>query len=146
MPSLGSVAGTLGHYQATVGAARQDWAATHRATLVAFLRAYRKAVAWMVAPAHKDAAIAILHDEMPSLDPAMLGRVYALVVDPRDGIERDLAIDPAGAAMVLTLRARYAAAARPGAGLAPLCRSRLSHAASSEARAEHARPPRPPPR
>lgn len=106
---LESVAGTLGHYQATVGAVRQDWAASHRATMVAFLKAYRKSVAWMAEPAHKDAAIGLLHDEMPSLDRPTLDRVLALLLNRREGIERDLAIDPAGAAEVLSLRARYAA-------------------------------------
>ncbi len=111
--TLATVAGTLGHYEGLVGAARQEWAGARRTTVVAFLRGYRDAVTWLVAPEHKDASIAILHQEMASLDPAMLGRIYALIVDPRNGIARDLAIDPAGAEMVLTLRARYASPARP---------------------------------
>ena len=106
--ALGTVAGTLGHYQATIAAVRQGWAQAHGATLVAFLRAYREAVAWLVAPEHKDASIAILHEEMATLDPANLGRIYALLADPQHGIDRDLGIDPEGAAMVLSLRARYA--------------------------------------
>jgi ABC-type nitrate/sulfonate/bicarbonate transport system substrate-binding protein len=111
---LASVAGTLGHYQATAAAVRESWAKVHSTTLVAFLRGYREAVAWLVASGHKDAAIAILHQEMPDLDPAKLGRIYALLLDPKQGVERNLAIDPKGAAMVLSLRARYAApAARP---------------------------------
>jgi len=111
---LGTVAGTLGPYQATVGAVREDWAKDHRATLVAFLKAYRAAVAWVVAPAHKHAALAILHQEMPSLDQATLARVLTLLLNRRDGVARDLAINPKGAAEVLSLRQRYAApAARP---------------------------------
>jgi ABC-type nitrate/sulfonate/bicarbonate transport system substrate-binding protein len=109
--ALASVAGTLGHYQATVGAVRRNWAASHRAAMVAFLKAYRQAVAWVVAPANKDAALAILHDEMPSLDRPALARVLAILVDPRSGISRSLAIDPKGAAEVLSLRAKYAAPA-----------------------------------
>lgn len=107
--ALGTVAGTLGHYQATVGALRLGWGQAHRATVTAFLRGYRDAIAWIVAPEHKDAATAILHEAMPDLAPAQLGRVMALLVDPHEGMERDLAIDPDGAAMVLSLRARYAA-------------------------------------
>jgi ABC-type nitrate/sulfonate/bicarbonate transport system substrate-binding protein len=111
---LASVAGTLGHYQATAAAVRESWAKAHAATLVAFLRGYREAVAWLVAPAHKDGSIAILHQEMPDLEPAKLERIYALLLNPKEGIERNLAIDPKGAAMVLTLRARYASpAAKP---------------------------------
>lgn len=109
---LASVAGTLGHYQATAAAVRQSWAKAHGATLVAFLRGYREAVAWLVAPAHKAASTGILHAEMPELDPAKLDRIYARLIDRKEGIARNLAIDPAGAATVLRLRARYAA---PGA-------------------------------
>jgi ABC-type nitrate/sulfonate/bicarbonate transport system substrate-binding protein len=109
---LGSVAGTLGHYQATAAAVRESWAKAHGDTLVAFLRGYRDSVAWLAAPAHQDGATAILHQEMPELDPAKLAPIYRRLLDRKDGIERDLAIDPKGAAMVLRLRARYAA---PGA-------------------------------
>ena len=105
---LASVAGTLGHYQATAAAVRQSWAKAHGATLIAFLKGYRESVAWLVAPANKEAAIAILHQEMPDLDPQKLGRIYALLIDRKEGIERNLAIDPQGAATVLRLRARYA--------------------------------------
>ncbi len=113
--ALATVAGTLGHYQATVAAARQSWAGAHRAALVDFLRGYGDAVAWLVAPEHKDASGAILHAEMPDLPAASLGRVVAQLIDPSGGIERDLAVDPAGAQMVLDLRARYAVPARPAA-------------------------------
>jgi ABC-type nitrate/sulfonate/bicarbonate transport system substrate-binding protein len=112
--TLATVAETLGPYQATVAAVRESWAKAHPALVVSFVRAYREAVRWLVAPAHKEGAIAILHQELPDLDAAQLARVYALMTDPRQGISRTLAIDPRGAAMVLTLRARYAApAARP---------------------------------
>ncbi|HXQ51691.1 MAG TPA: ABC transporter substrate-binding protein [Stellaceae bacterium] len=111
---LATVAQTLGHYQATAAAVRESWAKEHPAILVSFLRGYRESVRWMVAPKNKDASIAILHGELPDLDAAKLARIYALLTDPKQGIARDLAIDPKGAAMVLTLRARYAApAAKP---------------------------------
>jgi ABC-type nitrate/sulfonate/bicarbonate transport system substrate-binding protein len=114
--ALATVAGTLGHYQATVAAVRQGWARTHGETIVNFLRAYREAVSWLVMPAHKEAAIAILHEEMPNLDPSKLGRIHALLVDPRQGVDRDLGVDAKGAAMVLRLRARYAPAGAVPAG------------------------------
>lgn len=104
---LETVAGTLGHYQAGVAAVREGWAKAHRPTLRKFLAAYRDAVGWLFAPAHKAAAIAILRQELPDLDDAALDRIDGRIVDRREGIERDLAIDPKGAAMVLALRARY---------------------------------------
>jgi ABC-type nitrate/sulfonate/bicarbonate transport system substrate-binding protein len=111
---LASVAGTLGHYQATAAGVRESWAKAHEATLVGFLKGYRKSVAWLLAPKHKDEATAILHQEMPDLDQAKLVRIYALLTDRKEGVERSLAMNPKGTEMVLTLRARYG-----GGGAAP---------------------------
>jgi NitT/TauT family transport system substrate-binding protein len=44
----------------TVWGANTAWAAAHRDTLVAFVRDYRRAVAWLYDPAHKQQAIDIL--------------------------------------------------------------------------------------
>jgi NitT/TauT family transport system substrate-binding protein len=44
----------------TVWGANTTWAAAHRDTLVAFVRDYRRAVAWLYDPAHKQQAIDIL--------------------------------------------------------------------------------------
>jgi ABC-type nitrate/sulfonate/bicarbonate transport system substrate-binding protein len=106
--ALTTVAKTLGHYNATVMAARQSWAKTHDTEIVAFVRGTRDAVQWLVAPAHRAAAIAILHEKIPSLDASKLDRIYALLTDPKQGIYRNLAIDRRGAQTVLDLRARYA--------------------------------------
>jgi len=111
--ALATVAHTLSHYQATVAATQRSWAGSHRITVVNFLHGYGDAVTWLVAPEHKDAVIDILHQEMPTLAVGSLGRIAAQLMDPREGIARDLAIDPAGAQMVLDLRAKYAEPARP---------------------------------
>ncbi len=93
---------------------RRGWAKEHAATLVAFIKGYRNATRWFVAPAHKDAAIALLRQEMPNVAEPQLARIYALLADRRTGLSRDLALDQAGAKVVLDLRQRYAApAARP---------------------------------
>jgi ABC-type nitrate/sulfonate/bicarbonate transport system substrate-binding protein len=115
--ALATVAGTLGHYQGTVGAVRESWARAHGAELARFIEAYRKSVAWMRAPAHKDAALALMQEKMPQVAQAELPRILALLAGP-GGVARNLRIDPAGAKMVLDLRARYAApAARPAHAL-----------------------------
>jgi ABC-type nitrate/sulfonate/bicarbonate transport system substrate-binding protein len=112
--ALETVAGRFGHYAATVAAVRRGWAKEHAATLVAFIKGYRNATRWFVAPAHKDAALALLHQEMPSVAEPQLARIYALLADRRTGLSRDLALDQAGAKVVLDLRQRYAApTARP---------------------------------
>lgn len=104
---LETVEGTLGHYQAGVAAVRAGWARDHAATLEKFVAGYREATAWLLVPAHKVDAVAILHQEMPDFSDTALAGMYERIIDPKEGIERDLAIDPQGAAMVLTLRTRY---------------------------------------
>jgi len=117
--ALETVVRQLGHYEGTVGAVRQSWAKDHRATLAAFIKAYRQSSRWFVAPAHKADAIALLHAQMPDVAEAELPRIYALLVDRHAGLSRDLAIDRAGSKVVLDLRARYAPpAARPAHPLA----------------------------
>jgi ABC-type nitrate/sulfonate/bicarbonate transport system substrate-binding protein len=104
---LETVAGTLGHYQALVAAVRESWAKAHRGALQSFVDGYREGVRWVLVPAHKQDALAILRQEMPDLPAPALDRVYARLVDRREGMQRSLAVDPKGAAMVLALRARY---------------------------------------
>lgn len=117
--ALETVVRQLGHYEGTVGAVRQSWAKDHGAALAAFIKAYRQSSRWFVAPAHKAEAIALLHEQMPEVAAAELPRIYALLVDRREGLSRDLAIDRAGSKVVLDLRARYAApSARPAHPLA----------------------------
>ncbi len=117
--ALETVAGRLGAFDATVGAVRQSWAKDHAATLVGFIKAYRESTRWFLAPAHKAAAIALLHQEMPDVPEAQLPRIYSLLADRHQGLSRDLVLDRAGAKRVLDLRQHYAApAARPAHPLA----------------------------
>jgi ABC-type nitrate/sulfonate/bicarbonate transport system substrate-binding protein len=110
--ALTTVAASLGHYLGNVVAARQGWDAGHRAALQAFLRGMSDAVAWMYAGRNRARAIAILHQEMPTLDARNLDRVYAALVNSRQGLIRNGALDPEGARTVLSLRAKYSGAAQ----------------------------------
>ncbi|MGH7090014.1 MAG: ABC transporter substrate-binding protein [Stellaceae bacterium] len=111
---LETVEGTLGHYQAGVAAVREGWAKSHAKTLRTFVAGYREAVAWLLKPEHKTEAVAILHQAVPNLDDAALGKIYERIIDPKEGLSRDLEIDPKGAQMVLTLRQRYGSGAAHG--------------------------------
>jgi ABC-type nitrate/sulfonate/bicarbonate transport system substrate-binding protein len=110
--ALTTVAATLGAYNATVAAAQESWARAHKADLIGFLRGYRDALQWLLAPEHHAAVIAILKREMPNLAEDKLERIFALLTDAKEGFHRDLAIDPAGAKTVLDLRSRYASPPR----------------------------------
>ncbi|NMM28911.1 MAG: ABC transporter substrate-binding protein [Glaciimonas sp.] len=52
-------------YPGPVAAARRDWAASHEEPLLRFVRAYRKAFAWIADQGNRDAAIKIACDRLP---------------------------------------------------------------------------------
>lgn len=106
--ALTTVTQVLGPYAANVAAVRQGWAQSHRAALAGFLSGYRDGLDWMLAPPHRQAAIAILHEGMPALPAAMLVPVFDEMAAPRTGLQRDPLVDPKAAQTVLSLRATYA--------------------------------------
>ena len=107
---LASASDVLARYQGSVGAVRREWAREHRDVVIAFIRAYVGAVDWLADPSHRDAAIAILLDRMPSLTTQQAARSYAELLDPASGtLSPRAAIDIQGVRAVLDLRARYGA-------------------------------------
>lgn len=96
----------IGPYLGIVGAARRSWAQQHPAQLVAFIRAYRDAVAWLEDPANRAAAQKLLLANVPAMTPAIAEQSCALMLDPRSGFFHDVAMDPQGVQAVLALRGR----------------------------------------
>ena len=114
---LADAAQVLGGYQGTVMAARRDWAKSNADTVVAFIRGYQQGLGWLLAPANKQAAMAILIAEIPETTPALAEENYALLVaDPR-GFDAGGKIDDAGAKRVLELRRRYGPQGKPAADI-----------------------------
>jgi ABC-type nitrate/sulfonate/bicarbonate transport system substrate-binding protein len=111
--NLADAAQVLGGYQGTVMAARRDWAKGNADTVVAFIRGYRQGLAWLLAPANKQAAIAILIAEIPDTTPALAEESYALLVTDPHGFDAGGKIDQAGAKEVLALRRRYGPQGKP---------------------------------
>jgi ABC-type nitrate/sulfonate/bicarbonate transport system substrate-binding protein len=93
----------LGAYQASVGVTTRRWASAHGESLVAYIRAYRESVAWVLAPANHLAALRHLEDEF-LLPPEDAAATFAALVDREDGLFRDAAIDLHGIQTVLDLR------------------------------------------
>jgi len=100
-------ADALGPYLGTSGFVRRSWASANEATLVGFLRAYRDAMRWLVEPAHRDAAAALLVANVRDMTPALAERAADVLLAERGGLLRELEIEPAALATVLRLRARY---------------------------------------
>lgn len=104
---LGSAIETLGHYEATVMMARRSWVAAHRPAVVAFVRAYRAARAWLYAPANRAEAIAILARN-GGITPEIAAQIAPAVLASQTSYSRDGAFDVAGVQTVMDLRAAYA--------------------------------------
>ena len=104
---LGSAIETLGHYEATVMMARRSWAAAHRPAIVAFVRGYRAAAAWLYAPANRAEAMAILarNADLPA---DVIAKIAPDVLGSPASYTRDGSFDVAGVSTVMELRAAYA--------------------------------------
>lgn len=101
---------TLGAYQGIVGATRRETAARMRPQMEAFIRGFHASVGWLADPAHKDEAVALLVARVKGMEQPQAEKAYAVLMDPKNGIFRDLKIDRAGLETVLALRSKYAPA------------------------------------
>ena len=76
-PVLGTAQESLGtNFNFINIAARRSWAEENRDVVVRFLRAYDKAVDWLVDPANKDAAMALLTSDTVKLKPEQAQATY----------------------------------------------------------------------
>ena len=98
----------LGPYQGNVAAAKRSWAETNSEKIIAYIRSYRKAIAWLYDPNNRGEAIEILMWNVPNLSRDMGEQCSAELLDPVGGFFRDCAVDTEGLRRVLELRSRYA--------------------------------------
>jgi ABC-type nitrate/sulfonate/bicarbonate transport system substrate-binding protein len=110
---LADAKSVIGPYQGISGMARKTWLTENRDAAKAFVRAFHASVAWLMDPANKTEAMALLQAKTPNLSPVLAEKIHARLTDPVRGIRRDLAIDPEGLATVLRLRSAYAAVPKP---------------------------------
>ena len=103
----------LGPYQCNVAAARRSWASRNETHVIAFIRGYREAIAWLYEPAHRDEAIAILLRNLPQMPRAVADASFVELLSPADGFFRDCDISLEGMRCVLALRSRYGSGSRP---------------------------------
>ena len=104
---LGSAIDVLGHYQGLVGATRRDWAKQHPEELIGFIRAYTRGLGWLYARNNKDAAIALLRENLPNMSPELAAKAYDILLAPSGGFAPKAEIDLAGVRTVLALRSEY---------------------------------------
>src|SRR6185369_4314899 len=102
--SLGKVTDLLGPYQASGAFAMRPWAEANGDLLERYLAAWIEGTRWSLDPANREPATVILMQRLELSRPLAEG-TYAALVDPRDGLARDVAFDAAGFATVLAIRA-----------------------------------------
>lgn len=104
---LDSAIGALGHYQGMSGAARGSWASENKETVVGFIRAFLRAVAWIYDPANRAAAFDIFHRNMPGARPDAAEVAHRVMFGAQNGFLRDGAVDLDGLRSVLEIRSKY---------------------------------------
>ena len=97
----------IGPYQGNVAAVRRPWAEQNRARVEAYIRAYRRSIAWLYEPANRVEAIAILRRHLPQMTQEMADASYGELLDPARGFFRNCEMDSAGFDCMLELRSRY---------------------------------------
>jgi ABC-type nitrate/sulfonate/bicarbonate transport system substrate-binding protein len=113
--NLGDAANVLGGYQGSVAAARRDWGKANADTVVAFIRGYRSGLAWLQAPANKQAALEVLRAEVLETTAAGAEENYATMVANPQGFDPGGKLDLVGAKQVLELRRQHGPQGRPAA-------------------------------
>jgi ABC-type nitrate/sulfonate/bicarbonate transport system substrate-binding protein len=108
LTQLVSAVSVIGPYQGNVAAARRSWAEANRGKVVGFIRAYRRAIAWLYSPGNRAGAMETLRRHVPAMSQELAEATYAELLEPEDGFFRDCRIDLAGLRCVLDLRSRYA--------------------------------------
>jgi ABC-type nitrate/sulfonate/bicarbonate transport system substrate-binding protein len=97
-------------YQGGVIAVRRDWAVENTAALTGFLGVYLRALSWVLDPANREAAAAILAGRMPEIQPKTLDAVMRSLLSERSGLTPNGAVLGDGARTVLDLRSKYGVA------------------------------------
>jgi ABC-type nitrate/sulfonate/bicarbonate transport system substrate-binding protein len=97
----------IGPYQGNVAAVRRPWARDNCAKVEAYIRAYRRSIAWLYEPNNRTEAIAILMSHLPQMPPEIAEASYGELLDPARGFFKACEIDRVGLDCVLGLRSRY---------------------------------------
>jgi ABC-type nitrate/sulfonate/bicarbonate transport system substrate-binding protein len=104
LKDMGVAVDMIGPYLGTAGFALRNWSAANADALTRYIQAYAEGLRWALAPANRDAAIAMLVAELKL--PADIAREsYDIVAHPVTGFARDAKVDMEGFRNVLKLRA-----------------------------------------
>jgi ABC-type nitrate/sulfonate/bicarbonate transport system substrate-binding protein len=103
LKTLGSVADAIGAYQGTAAFVLRGWGAANADVLVKYTQAYIEGLRWMLNPASKAEAVALLAERL-KLPADVAGQAFDATLK---GFQPDGALDMAGVKTVLKLRAQF---------------------------------------
>jgi ABC-type nitrate/sulfonate/bicarbonate transport system substrate-binding protein len=102
----------VGAYQGVVGASRRSWALQNDDALIGFIRAYHRAVGFLLESGNRDIAQALLVENVRAMIPALAKQTLDVLLHREAGFFCDVRLDPAGMETVLRLRSKFSAARR----------------------------------
>jgi ABC-type nitrate/sulfonate/bicarbonate transport system substrate-binding protein len=104
---LGSASQILGRYQGHAVIAQRGWIAKNEAAVIGLMRAYRDAMEWLFDPKNREITEALLVAHDRGMTPALARPTYEALVDPKEGLYRNLALNIEGLRKVLELRNKF---------------------------------------
>lgn len=104
--------GELGAYQGTAAAVRRRWAEQQPEAVIAFLRAYARALRWCAQEDNRAAATREIQGRLGISSEVLAGAVLANLMRP-GGLQLDMRLNRAGLATVAKLRERYGGLSEP---------------------------------
>jgi ABC-type nitrate/sulfonate/bicarbonate transport system substrate-binding protein len=106
LKSMGTAAAALGAYQGTSAFVLRAWGRSNADTLVKYLQGYIEGVRWALDTRNKPEAVPLLVERL-KLPNEVAGQVYDIAADPKDGYDKDAALNMEGVKNVLKLRAQF---------------------------------------
>jgi ABC-type nitrate/sulfonate/bicarbonate transport system substrate-binding protein len=104
---LGSASQILGRYQGHAVIAQRGWIAKNEAAVIGLMRAYGDAMEWLFDPKNREITEALLVAHDRGMTPALARPTYEALVDPKEGLYRNLALNIEGLRKVLELRNKF---------------------------------------
>lgn len=104
LKDMGSATSGVGAYQSGCIVVMRPWAKANSDVLVRYLKAIVEGYRWLLNPANKSAATALMADKL-KLPADVAAKSYAVVTDPAEGFAKDGKFDLEGFKNVLKLRA-----------------------------------------
>ena len=98
----------IGPYQGNVAATRRSWARQNKSLVIAFVRGYVQAIAWLYNKTNREEAVRILEKNVPEMSTGLAQQSYEELLDAQDGFSRKGRMNFEGLRTVLALRSHYA--------------------------------------